>query len=100
NRRKPMVFAIRSWITAIEAGELAHSGDTWLTAPVGNAYRDYTKLVGDEGTPRWVLSKARHDSPHKIDLAMAAILSWEARNDAVAAGDGETREYEIISIAP
>jgi len=100
NRRKPMAFAIRSWSTAIEAGELAHSGDSRLTAHVGNAYRHYTKLVDDEEKPLWVLRKERPDSPHKIDLAMAAILSWEARNDAVAAGDGETREYEIISIAP
>jgi hypothetical protein len=34
----------------------------------------------------WLIRKDRADSPRKIDLAMAAVLSWEARSDAVAAG--------------
>jgi hypothetical protein len=46
-----------------------------------------TLLVDETGQYLWILRKERPDSPHKIDGAMAAILSWEARNDAVAAGD-------------
>jgi len=34
----------------------------------------------------WVIYKERSDSPFKIDAAMAAILSWEARQDALASG--------------
>ena len=32
------------------------------------------------------LSKDAFASPRKIDAAMAAVLSWEARSDAIAAG--------------
>ena len=32
------------------------------------------------------LSKDTIGSPRKIDAAMAAVLSWEARSDCVAAG--------------
>jgi hypothetical protein len=34
----------------------------------------------------YYIRKERSDSPHKIDLAMAGILSWEARNDGLTAG--------------
>jgi hypothetical protein len=40
----------------------------------------------------WTIYKERSDSPHKIDAAMAAILSWEARCDALASGVGTKRE--------
>jgi hypothetical protein len=32
------------------------------------------------------LQKDRDDSPNKMDGAMAAILAWECRGDAIAAG--------------
>jgi len=87
NRRKPMAYAIRAWVNAITAGEVTHNGDARLTAHVGNSCRMQTLLVDETGQYLWILRKERPDSPHKIDGAMAAILSWEARNDAVAAGD-------------
>ena len=31
-----------------------------------------------------------------IDLAMAAVLSWEARTDAIAAGAGKTATYQLL----
>ncbi len=34
----------------------------------------------------WTIRKDRKDSLFKIDAAMAGCLSWEARNDAIAAG--------------
>jgi hypothetical protein len=40
----------------------------------------------ETGKPLWLIRKERSDSPNKIDLAMAAVLSWEARMDAIAAG--------------
>ena len=39
----------------------------------------------EQGKPLWLIQKERPDSPHKIDLAMAGVLSWEARTDAIAA---------------
>ncbi|HWO88460.1 MAG TPA: hypothetical protein VNL98_04845 [Gemmatimonadales bacterium] len=88
NRRKPMAYAIRSWWGAVVAGELTHDGDPTLAAHIAHACRAHTQLVDDEGKPLWILRKERPDSPKKIDACMAAILSWEARNDALSAGEG------------
>lgn len=87
NRRKPMAYAIRSWVGAQNAGELSHSGDAQLSQHVANARRQDTGLRDhQDDSPLWIVKKERKDSPLKIDGAMAAILSWEARNDAIAAG--------------
>lgn len=88
NRRKPMAYALRSFIAAITAGELTQSGDAVLESHLANARRQYTNLVDEQGQRLWILRKERPDSPNKIDGAVAANLSWEARNDAVAAGEG------------
>lgn len=40
----------------------------------------------------WTIYKEQQESPHKIDGAMAAILSWEARCDALTAGVNVQRE--------
>jgi hypothetical protein len=98
NRRKPMAYAIRSYISAITAGEMSHSGDPLFVQHVANARRMQTNLVDDEGQPLWILRKERPKSPDKIDGAMAGVLSWEARNDAIAAGEGQVPEYNIYMI--
>lgn len=87
NRRKPMAYALRAYTTAIAAGEVSHSGDRTLEHHLANARRLYTNLVDEQGQPLWILRKERPDSPNKIDAAMAATLSWEARNDALTAGE-------------
>jgi len=38
----------------------------------------------DDGRPLWTLAKSAPG--RKIDAAMALVLAWEARRDAVAAG--------------
>lgn len=88
NRRRPMAYAIRSYVGAIGAGELSHDGDKQFLTHLANARRLGTNLVDEQGVPLWILRKERPDSPNKIDAAMAAILSWEARNDALTAGEG------------
>jgi hypothetical protein len=40
----------------------------------------------DDGEPLFVIVKEGPMSPLKIDLAVAGVLSWQARQDAVAAG--------------
>lgn len=91
NRRRPMAFAIRAYRTAIKAAEVAHDGDPRFARHLGNACRQVTNLVDDDGQPLWILRKERPDSPHKIDLATAGTLAWEARTDAIAAGDRKRR---------
>jgi len=92
NRRKAMAYAIRSFHTAIQSSELMHDGSPHLARHIGNACRRQIPLHDDQGLPMWTIYKEQPESPHKIDAAMAAILSWEARNDALAAGVGQPRE--------
>ncbi|MBU6430697.1 MAG: phage terminase family protein, partial [Cyanobacteria bacterium REEB65] len=80
--------AVRAFAGAIAAGEISHSGDLRLASHVGNAIRKPLPVSDDEGHPLWAIQKERSDSPHKIDAAMAAILSWEARTQALATGIG------------
>lgn len=86
NRVKPMAYAIKGFGTAIKSGDLQHDGSGGLRRHLGNAVRRYVNLRDEDGQPLWTIYKERKDSPHKIDAAMAAILSWEARSDALAAG--------------
>ena len=85
-RTKPMAYAIRGFVSAIASGELHHDGSAALTRHVGNACRRVLSMRDDQGVQLWTIYKERPDSPHKIDAAMAAILSWEARRDALTAG--------------
>lgn len=87
NRRRPMAHALESFETAITESNVSHSGDKHLTRHLGNACRhELPQRNEEDGSPLWLIRKERSDSPYKIDLAMAAVLSWEARNDAIAAG--------------
>jgi len=98
NRRKPMAYAIRSFAAAMAAGEVTHDGDRVVTSHMANARRLYTNLVDEKGQRLWILRKERPDSPMKIDAAVASVLSWEARNDALAAGLGVVQKYELSFI--
>lgn len=88
NRRKPMAYAIRSFSGAIASGEVSHDGDPRFDDHMGNARQLVTGLVDEQERPLWILRKERPDSPKKIDAAVTAVISWEARNDAIAAGEG------------
>lgn len=94
NREKAMGYAIRQFETAISAGDLSHNGGEGLRRHMGNAVRKNLRYLDDQGRPLWTIYKERADSPHKIDGAMAAILSWEARCDALAAGVA----YDSVSV--
>lgn len=86
NRSKTMAYALRSFASAIAAGDICHGGDKNLRRHLGNAVKRFLLQRDDEDRPLWNIYKERADSPHKIDAAMAAVLAWEARNDALAAG--------------
>lgn len=85
-RNRPMGHAVRGFAQAIADRTLSHDGDPRLTEHVGNASRLTLNERDDKGAPLWKIQKDSPDSPRKIDAAMAAILAWEARTDAVAAG--------------
>jgi hypothetical protein len=94
NRPKPMAYAVGAFQSAIERGEIHHSGDARLATHVGNAVRKYIGIRDDEGRQLWSVQKERSGSPLKIDAAVAAILSWQARNDALSAGVGQVEPEE------
>lgn len=99
NRRKPMTYALNNFDAATKEGLLSHDGDARLTRHIGNARRkDLPGERDEQGKALWLIQKERPDSPHKIDLAMAATLSWEARTDAIAAGVEVEQEPTIFFV--
>src|SRR5690606_42026865 len=81
NRRKQMSAALKAYSNAIKEGALSHNGDKTLIRHIGNCYKHELPQRDEDDQPLWLIRKERHDSPHKIDAAMAAVLSWEARTD-------------------
>lgn len=96
NRRQPIAYACRAYRDAIRTGDLSHDGTEALVRHVGNARRRQLQARDAEGRPLWMIGKDRAGSPHKIDLAMAAVLSWEARGDAIAAGALKRRKHRVM----
>ncbi len=86
NRLRSMAFAIKGFDNAIQAKELSHEANRSFGQHIGNAMRHYLNILDEQGQRMWIIYKERIDSPFKIDGAMAAILSWEARQDALTAG--------------
>jgi len=87
NRWRPIGVACRALGSAIRAGEVHHqvdAGDDVLTRHLRNAVRRNVNARDDDGRPLWTLAKSAPG--RKIDAAMALVLAWEARRDAVAAG--------------
>jgi phage terminase large subunit-like protein len=79
NRPKAMVDALERFHEAVLTQQLTHDGGTVLARHVLNARR----RVGRSGI---TISKEFPGSPRKIDAAMAAVLAYECRGDAVTAG--------------
>jgi len=79
NRPTAMVHALSRFHEAVAAKRLTHDGSTIFRRHVLNARRRVTRA----GV---TISKEYPGSPKKIDSAMAAVLAYEARADAVAAG--------------
>lgn len=77
-----MYYAIRDYEEAINAGELGHNDNQSLTDHISAAGRNYTNQFDDEGKEKYRLTKVAKG--RKFDAAMAAILSWKARLDAMA----------------
>ena len=85
-RNRMMGFAVRDFATAISAGALTHDGDPVFAEHIGNCHRRELNERDDKGVRLWTLQKERDGSPNKIDLAVAAVLAWEARLEVIAEG--------------
>ena len=77
NRNYLMVRALEQFYGSVVDRELTHDGSRVLTRHILNARR----RVGRSGIQ---IHKEHPDSPNKIDAAVAAVLAWAARVDAIA----------------
>lgn len=98
NRRNQMTRALEGFNTAIQSSALSHDGSDILARHIANAHKHELPQRDEQGKPLWLIRKERSDSPHKIDVAMAAVLSWEARTDAITAGAQSAGEAGVFSI--
>jgi hypothetical protein len=93
-RPRPTCYAVRNFASAIMTGDLSHNGDPVFAAHVGNARKREATVYDDDNRKMHSIQKEHPTSEKKIDAAAAAVLSWEARGDALANGPGaEDTEY-------
>ncbi|WP_216867966.1 terminase large subunit [Mycolicibacterium goodii] len=91
NKQDRMVKALLAFEDAITSGKITYAdidmakdetkkhGD--LTRHLGNAGKVYLNRVDIHGNRLWILGKLHQD--RKFDACMAAVLSWQARMDAM-----------------
>ena len=99
NRPKPVAWAVRGYLDAIGSGDMSHDADPVMRRHIRNAVRRKLHVYDDEHQQMFTIDKDRPNSPRKIDAAMAGVLSWEARMDAVSAGaqaEAETSSWSVV----
>ncbi|MFF7023047.1 terminase [Streptomyces klenkii] len=79
-----IVRALEKFRSSVVDGELSHDGSSVLTRHILNARRR-TSRAGIQ------IMKEHPDSPRKIDAAVAAVLAWQCRIDAMAKGLGKKK---------
>jgi hypothetical protein len=93
-----MAYAIRAFRDALAGADLCHDGDEMLTQHIANARRWRTNVKDEEGRPMMLIGKDRPESPRKVDGAVACVLAWEARGDAVAADARPRRRGGLVFV--
>lgn len=95
NRPTNAAWAVRAYADAQAAGDVTHNGDPLLARHVKNAVKWKVSVHDDQHRQMHTIGKDREDSPHKMDGAWAATISWKCRGDAVAADAGHAPSAEI-----
>ncbi len=85
-RERAIGYACANYAKAIANGDVPNDGNAEFAAHIGHAHKRPVNARDDRGERLWTIQKEREASQLKIDLAMAGVLSWEARTDAIAAG--------------
>lgn len=91
NRMRQMSAAVERFRTDALALKFGYDAATTLRRHMLNAHMRKVR------TGYWI-EKASHNSPDKIDAAVAAVLAYEARNDALDAGLGRSRSRVPVSL--
>lgn len=86
-------YAIRAYMEAIDLGDLGHNGNPDFVRHIGNAGRNNLGRYDDEGLEKFRLAKLSRD--RKFDMAMAGILSWQARLDALQKGAAHVKVSQV-----
>ncbi|MGW6578856.1 terminase [Streptomyces globisporus] len=79
-----IVRALEKFRSSVVDGELTHDGSSAMTRHILNARRR-------ESRSGIQIMKEHPDSSKKIDVAVAAVLAWQARVDAMAKGLGKKK---------
>jgi hypothetical protein len=85
-RSRKLGDAVAYHVASVAAGDMSHDGDSAFARHIGNARRKPLPVLDDDGRNLFTLTKDRPGSPNKMDLAFAAVISAEARRDAIAKG--------------
>jgi hypothetical protein len=88
NRERAMCAANERFHTAVVTGQLTHDGGEKMAAHIRNAKRKETR----SGV---VIRKSSPKSKQKIDIAMCAVLAYEARGDVIASGATRKKTYKV-----
>jgi hypothetical protein len=99
-RPRQIAWAVRNFTTALASGDFEHSGDDTLTRHIQNSRRRKLNVNDDKERAMHTLAKPAQHSPLKIDGAMAAVLAWVARGDALEARVISTREHTELPAEP
>ena len=84
-----MAQATERFRSAVTVGDLSHSGDADLSRHVLNA-------VTREVPQGLLITKDSPRSKKKIDLAVCAVLAFEARADAIADGRLKIKRKRVV----
>jgi hypothetical protein len=94
NRERQMAMAVSAYLTALRSNEVRIGNDPEFVRHLRNARRRDTRVRDEDGRTLYTVKKDRPGSPRKIDAAVAAILSWQARLDVMAkAGRGTIHTF-------
>lgn len=91
-----MSRAVRAYSEAIRAGEVHHPDDPRFDSHLGAAQRRYLDIRDEDGQRVWVPGKEGQDSPHPVNAAIAAVISWQARLDALRDGAGAPMVWTAV----
>lgn len=86
-------YALRAYSEAINLGEVGHDNNQALIDHIAASGKNLLNRYDDEGKQKYRLAKRQRDK--KIDAAMAAVLSWQARLDALSEGAQEEEEQYV-----
>lgn len=100
NQEQRMDRALERFLTGIRSGEVLHDGDPKLAAHLENAVvakgkRKPARADADTGTPIEHYLKLAKKRDGLIDLAVAAVLAYEARGLAIEDGALSATKQEV-----